>query len=172
MTKTLATIPLNEGVEGPVSQEALTLESDEFPHLVSLLNAGSGDELGREISRLIARFRRSRALRQRTRVFGRLLLPSADEEVQEELVIVEDVSRTGVRVAIPRAVSLDLRELSTAHLALQLGQPGDERPVELPVTFVREHSADDRYSYVAFRFEDLEGEHAALLDHVTNLFFS
>lgn len=172
MTLKLATIPLNEGVEGPVSQEALTLEEAEFPGLVKILNGPEGDALGLEMGRLIGRFRRSRALRLQTRVFARLLLPSAEEGVHEELVIVEDVSRTGVRVAIPRDVTLGLQELATAHLALQVGKTGDQRPLELPVLFVREHSADERYTYVAFRFEDLDTSQAALLDHVSNLFFS
>ena len=172
MTQKLATIPLNEGVTGPVSQEALTLEQEEFPLLVAILGGPDGDAIGSEMGRLIARFRRSRAQRLQTRVFARLLLPSDGEGVHAELVIVEDGSRTGVRVAIPRDITLGLHELATAHLALQVGKAGDARPIELPVTFVREHSVDDRYTYVAFRFEDLDATQAALLDHVSNLFFT
>jgi hypothetical protein len=172
MAKSLGLIPLNLGVSGPVSQEGLTVDGEEFPLLVAALHGPQGDALAEELAVILSRFRRSRAERREARVFARLLLPSADDQPTEELVIVEDISRTGAKVAIPRDVSLDLRELSTAHLVLNLGEPGDERPVHLPVTFVREHGGGDRYNYVAFRFEDLQPARAELLDHVSNLFFT
>ena len=172
MSSKIASIPMNLDIPGPVSQESLTLAGDEFPLLVDALNGPRGDALAAEMSTLIKRFRRDRAQRRPTKVFARLSVPSAEDAFHEELVVVQDVSRSGVRVAIPRSVSLDLRELATAHLVLQLGEPGDEHPVELPVSFVREHGADDRYTFVAFRFEALDGNRAELLDHVSNLFFA
>jgi hypothetical protein len=172
MEKSLALIPLNLGVSGPVSKEGLSVDGGEFPLLVAALNGPQGDALAEELGIIISRWRRSRAERRETRVFARLLLPSAGDEPAEELVIVEDISRTGAKVAIPRDVSLDLRELATAHLVLNLGETGDERPVHMPVTFVREHGGDDRYNHVAFRFEDLDPARAELLDHVSNLFFT
>ncbi len=172
MGKSLAFIPLNIGVSGPVSKEGLTVDGEEFPHLVAVLNGPDGDALAEELAVIVSRFRRSRAARREARVFARLLLPSTGDKPAEELVIVEDISRSGAKVAIPRDVSLNLRELATAHLVINVGEPGDERPIHMAVTFVREHGGDERYNYVAFRFEELDDAHAELLDHVSNLFFT
>jgi hypothetical protein len=71
---------------------------------------------------------------------------------REEPVLVEELSRTGLKIAVDRAMPLNLEELVATRLPLHMGNAADGEVLHLDCEFVRTAAVDADWSHLAFRF--------------------
>ena len=144
--------------------ECLDLEGEEFPVLVDALQGPEREPLIEELSRLLGRYLRPRAERWATSVLARLVFVGFDGNVEHVPAIVEDISMTGVRLAVNRTTRIDLAALAAARVQLIGEIRGGELQLDIPSWFVRVGAVNDATVSLAFRFETLESDQAETLE--------
>lgn len=154
--------PTQSHSDPPSSEEGL-LDATEFPRLVQLLSEQSDDRLAQELRRLLGgRFRR-RAPRKRVKRTARLR-----HENYDEVVLLLDVSASGVRMLVPDKGPLDLSLAKQMTLQVKL----DDRVHELPVAMVRVIGPKPKGIELACRFLNPEEENRDLADRLRSLIFA
>jgi hypothetical protein len=148
--------------EGTGVEDRLELRPGEFPHLERLLASPDGAALRQELGRLLATFRKPRAPRQEVRMMANLVMPDG----REEPVLVEELSRTGLKVAVDRTVPLNLEELVATRLPLHVGNAADGEVLNLDCEFVRTAAVDADWSHLAFRFRTATAKQEATLERL------
>lgn len=119
------------------------LPLDECPTLAKALAGPDGARLGGELERLFHGRLKSRATRRQVKRITRLQWASYDE-----VVLLKDVSASGVRLSIRADQPLDLRHMLEMRLTVQL--PGDRHII--PVALVRVIGKDGGNIDLACRF--------------------
>jgi hypothetical protein len=110
---------------------------------------------------------RRRAERRRVKILAKLVL-DAD---REESVLLADISDTGVRLRLPRLVSVTLDELLDASLLVRVEAGKDETMVRVNLELVRIASVTEQQVDLAFEFRDITPEIQGQLWHLRNLIF-
>ena len=171
-SKDKASVTLQAQPGGPGTSETLTLDPVEYPCLTELLMGAKANSAQRELTQLIGRYWQARSTRRQVQVLAKMVVPSDDGRGEEVAVYVQDISGGGIRVAVLRSVNLLLMQLTHTRILVQTGAGEDPQILELPATFVRLAGYDDKYAYLASRFEALDTGLAMQLDQLSDLFFS
>lgn len=164
-----ATVILHAEVDGVVNTEVLTLDCRDYPCLTELLKGPEREPLQRELAALVSRFWQARSQRQELGVFAKLLVKGVLGEEEEKAVFVQDISKNGIKLAVLRSGSLDLMQLAEVRILLQLGSESPEDRLDIKAQFARVAGFDEKYAYLAFRFDALKEEQARRLDQASNL---
>jgi hypothetical protein len=142
----------------------LTRES--FPHIAALLEGPDAETIKEELRRLVPRAWRQRAPRHSVRIMARLCVGT-----REEIVMVRDVSWSGVRVAVAPDFGLDVMERDV-HFVIRVATPSGPETLNLPAVFVRVASVEDGQPTLAFQFSEINETQAALLERLSHLIFA
>lgn len=142
---------------------SLELREDEFPNLTSLLLGPKSDEIQAELITLIRRFRKRRASRRQIEHSAKLVVADGSMEF-EEAVNIEDISSSGIRVAISKNVELDLVRLMDVRLLIELRDGETSRVVNLEAWFIRIADVSENAISLAFRFSSITQEEVELLE--------
>jgi hypothetical protein len=134
-----------------------------YPVLAAALASALGDELRRELVRLVAPQLHLRAPRRYVRVMCRLEGSSYDEPV-----LLRDISATGARFLVSTSVPLDITH--SGDMRLHLRTSAGRRT--LPVALVRCCGGDERHTDVACRFLTVEADHTQIVAEVRSTIFS
>lgn len=137
-----------------------------FPHLGALLAGADAEAVREELRRLVPRAWRQRAPRRSVRIMARLCVGT-----REEVVMIQDVSWSGVRVAVPRDFGLDVLERDV-HFVMRVATPEGPQTLNLPAVFVRVASIDEAQPTLAFQFSEVTEPQAALLQQLSHLIFA
>ena len=140
-----------------------TLNSLEFPRLAALLTHQKDGVLQLEVARFLQMRFRTRATRKAVKRTGRLRYEGYDE-----VVLIRDISASGVRMLIAPEPPLELARVSSMRLLLKL--EGDVK--ELPVAVVRVVNVGVQGVDLACRFLNPELENAAIAERLRSLFFA
>lgn len=163
-------LTLTQSIDGFECRENLTISERNYPHISTMLAGQDGETLKSEIISLIGQFWRARAVRRQVDVVAKLVVFGVEEGADEESVLVQDISSSGIRVQISRGVALDLKDLTNVHFLFSV-QEGDEyRRLNLAAEFVRVAEVGDNVMSLAFRFTSLDPEEARLLERGSSLF--
>ncbi len=149
-----------EGSDGFTN--SLELRSEEFPHLTTLLSGPNTKEVEAELINFVRRFRKRRASRRRIEHSAKLLIPDGDMEV-EQAVHIEDISSSGIRVALSKGVELDLVRLMDVRFLIELQDGEVSRVVNLEAWFIRVADVAENSISLAFRFSSITPEEVELL---------
>ncbi len=156
-------VDLTESEPVPTSDDEGVLDAIEFPRLAQLVLEQSDDRLAQELKRLLGgRFRR-RAPRKRVKRTARLR-----HENYDEVVLLLDVSASGVRMLVPDKGPLDLSLAKQMTLQVKL----DDRVHELPVAMVRVIGPKPKGIELACRFLNPEAENRDLAARLRSLIFA
>jgi hypothetical protein len=142
------------------------LAAESFPHLAGLLAGPDAEAVRDELRRLVPRAWRQRAPRHSVRVMARLCVGT-----REEIVMVRDVSWSGVRVSVAPDFALDVME-KDVHFVIRVATPGGPETLNLPAVFVRVASVEDGQPTLAFQFSEINETQAALLERLSHLIFA
>lgn len=138
-----------------------------FPHLAPLLTGPDAEAVRDELRRLVPRAWRQRAPRQSVRVLARLCVGT-----REEMVMIEDVSWSGVRVSVPRDFGLDVLERDV-RFVMRVATAEGPQTLNLPAVFVRVASMEEPAGpTLAFQFSEVTEPQAALLERLSHLIFA
>jgi hypothetical protein len=139
---------------------SLEVDKNRFPHLAQLLE--QDETLREELGRLLVRPQMVRAPRHEVRVLAKLVRQFRGETV-EESVIVRDISETGMRVTVPKDLTLDFFETCHPEFRLQVGEGEYALNMLASATLVRVAGYGKNGANLAFRFRfETEQERAAL----------
>lgn len=165
-----AKLTLSKSVGDREVVQTLTLSPEDYPHLVMLLRGPDAKEVHDEIARLVGTFWHARAERLQMQVFAKLVVFGDQDGADEESVIVQDISSSGIRVAVPRDASLDLKSLTHAHFLLAVREGDERRRLNLAAEFIRVADVDENQISLAFRFNSIDPEEARLLERGPEIF--
>ncbi|MEY4546560.1 MAG: hypothetical protein RL685_2755 [Pseudomonadota bacterium] len=116
------------------------------PRLRALIAGPDGAEILSELLRLVER-QQQRAPRYGKPMFARLRAEGAEDA---EVVVLRDISASGVRLQLPTSAQLDLL---LAHVWIEVRVPGSP-PLELGATLVRVAAQRENGTELAFQFSD------------------
>ena len=133
-----------------------------YPVLSAALAGAMGEELRRELVKLVGPQLHLRAPRRYVRVMGRL-----EGANYEEPVLLTDISATGARFLVSTSVPLDITHAGDMRLHLRTAAG----PRTLPVGLVRCCGGDDRYTDIACRFLTVEADHPQIVTEVRSNIF-
>jgi hypothetical protein len=140
---------INSGDDGNKAPST-EIDKESFPRLVELLE--QDETLREEIARLLGRRQVSRAPRHEVRVLAKLVRRFRGEMVAES-VVVRDISETGMRVTVPKDLSLDFFELCHPEFRLQVGEGEYAFNLTTSATLVRVAAIGKAGANLAFRFQ-------------------
>ncbi len=146
-------------------QEKISLDPDEFPLLSELLTGPEGERAEDELRRLLTKFRQGRAGRQTTDHKATFLLTDSEQDVEIPCRI-EDISASGIRIAIGRDVDLDLLRLMDARFIFEVGESGSVKTIDLQAWFIRVAEVTADKISLAFRFAHISPSEIELLELV------
>jgi hypothetical protein len=142
------------------------VEQDRFPTLAKLLAEHEDQENMRdELLALIRMFVPERAPRQNVKVVGKLMRRVAGVEV-EEAVVVRDISKTGVQLAISNHLGLSASDLTEVKLRLRLPTGQDTVAMARLVRVVR---SDEHFIQGGFRFTQIDDRVARELGNLKSV---
>jgi hypothetical protein len=151
-------------VSAPESDELLSLVTAErYPGLVAALHGPDGPRLGTELGQLLRGRFKVRAPRRPVTRMARLKFLDEDE-----VVLLKDISVTGVRLLMESHPSTDLGALSKIVLCVNT----DSRYLELPVAFVRLCGMQGKHVDVGFQFVDPGPQHQDVVENLRNFLFN
>ncbi len=136
---------------------------ERYPRLVEVLSGQADERLQVELLRLLQSRFRPRAERRSVKRTGRL-----SHEGYDEVVLIRDISASGVRVRVPKQQPFDVAHAAFMTLSLKL----EHAVHELPVTLVRVADTDPEGIEVACRFLNPEVDNAGIADRLRSLFFA
>ena len=137
-----------------------TIDESDFPILCGLLRTDVGESARRELIALLERRFQARATRRSVHVTARLLGANIDQ-----MVVVRDISASGLRVAVERGVPFPRRPGDVwVRLATTDGL------LELPLAFVRVVMSHRGEFEAAFQFERISALQVGSLDKIRDLF--
>lgn len=122
---------------------AMAFDEGSYPTLAAHLDGPDGGKLRVEIEHLLGRPLRKRAPRREIKRIVRLHAGTYDE-----VVLVKDLSASGVRLLLQEDCPLDVRDMIQMELAVGL----PDGPRVLPISFVRLCGQEDRKVDIACRF--------------------
>lgn len=143
--------------------DTAALDPKDFPRLVELLAAQADGRLKGELSRLLQMRFRMRAARKAVKRTARLRYEGYDE-----VVMVRDISASGVRMLVPLQPPLDV--VRATRMTLLVKMDNEVRP--LPLTLVRVIGSSPQGLDVACRFLNPESENVTLTESLRSLFFA
>jgi hypothetical protein len=151
-------------VSAPESDELLSLVTAErHPGLIAALHGPDGARLGAELASLLRGRFKVRAPRRAVTRMARLKFLDEDE-----VVLLKDISSTGVRLLMESHPSTDLAALPRIALCVNT----HTRNLELPVAFVRWCGMQGKHVDVGFRFVDPGPEHQDVVENLRNFLFN
>jgi PilZ domain len=125
------------------ARQSVVLDPDNFPALAAALDRDDGDHLRGELENLLGYPLKKRAPRRHVSRMARLRASNYDE-----VVLVKDLSSSGVRLLVQSDQPLDLREMMEMQLIVML--PQGRRT--LPVCVVRLCGQEGFHFSLACRF--------------------
>lgn len=143
--------------------DAPVLNPQEFPRLFQLMNGEGDKDLQEEIARLLRARLRTRAERRSVKRTGRLRYEGYDE-----VVLIRDISASGVRMLVPADPPLDLGKAAAMTLLVKAA----DQVREIPLSLVRVIGKENNGMDLACRFLNPETENVALADQLRSLFYS
>jgi hypothetical protein len=172
MAESVAKVTVRNNADGREIAETIEISSEEFPEIVAVLGGEKGGALEKELGKLLGRYWRVRAERRPMKIFAKLLVDGVGSGLDEESVMVQDISSTGIRVAVPRDAQLNLKDLTKVEFLLAVKEEGARRKLRLSAEFIRVAKVGEDHISLAFRFFAIEPDVATLLEKGSNLFFS
>lgn len=172
MAETGAKVTVRNTIDGQEISEPIVVGESEFPELVKALSGDDGEALTEELGRLLGKYWRVRAERRSMKIFAKLHVYGSKTGLDEEAVMVQDVSATGIRVAVPRDAQLNLKDLTKVEFLLAIKEGDGRKKIKLSAEFIRVAKVAEDHISLAFRFFSVEPEVAELLEKGSNLFFS
>jgi len=150
---------VHEDIEGVLASAS---DPTRYPVLAAALASALGDELRRELVKLVAPQLHLRAPRRYVRVMCRL-----EGANYQEPVLLTDISATGARFLVSSSVPLDITRAGDMRLHLRT----NAGPRALPVALVRCCGGDERHTDIACRFLTLEADHPQIVAEVRSNIF-
>jgi hypothetical protein len=141
---------------------AMTLPADRYPVLSELIDRPEGGRLRLELEELLGHPLRLRAPRRPIKRIARLRGGGYDE-----VVLLKDLSASGVRLLVPTGEPLDIHSTKQMELVVRL-PPGH---LSLPVSVVRVCGQDRGYLDLGFRFLVTESELEDLIPRIRSHIF-
>ena len=151
-------------VSAPESDELLSLVTAErHPALVAALHGPDGARIGAELAQLLRGRYKVRAPRKPVTRMARLKFLDEDE-----VVLLKDISTSGVRLLMESHPSTDLAQLPRIVLCVNT----DSRYHELPLAWVRLCGMQGKHADVGFRFVDPGPQHQDVVENLRNYLFN
>jgi hypothetical protein len=139
------------------------LPADRYPLLSELVDRPDGGRLRLELEELLgAHPIRARAPRRQIKRLARLRAGTYDE-----VVLLKDLSASGVRLLVPAGEPLDIHRTKEMELVVRL-PPGR---LSLPISIVRVCGQDKGYLDLGFRFLVAESELEDLIPRIRSHIF-
>jgi hypothetical protein len=138
---TVPPAPSAQPVAGDAVDELLSM--GDFPVLAAALEGKQGDALRAELLTALSPAFRNRAARQRVTRLGRLQTGDYDE-----VVMMMDISKTGVRLRVQKDCPLDINRAGSMRLLVSTSSGYHSLAVQL----VRVAAEQEKHLEVAFRF--------------------
>jgi hypothetical protein len=151
-------------VSAPESDELLSLVTAErYPGLVAALHGPDGVRLGTELGQLLRGRYKVRAPRRPVTRMARLKFLDEDE-----VVLLKDISSSGVRLLMESHPTTDLAGLPRIVLCVNT----DTRYLELPVAFARLCGMQGKHVDVGFAFVEPGPAHQDVVENLRNYLFN
>jgi hypothetical protein len=148
----------------PSPDEVLSvITAEQHPALHAALAAPGGERLREELTRLLAGRFKVRAPRSPVARLARLQLESRDE-----VVLLKDISLTGVRLLMERHPEVDLSRQSR----ILLGVNTERHTLALPVAFVRVCGEQGKHVDAGFRFVEPGPRHEEVVESLRQYLFN
>jgi hypothetical protein len=144
------------------SDPTLVVTPQEFPALYAALHGPQGEAVRGELARLLGERFRMRAPRRRVAKVARL-----QSGTYAEVVLVKDLSASGVRLLAPRDKALDLRDATEMTLTVRLG----EETHPFTIGLVRLCGSTGKYLDLGCRFLGKGPEHDRIVHEIRSLLF-
>ena len=139
------------------------LSADDCPALNQALDGPDGERLGLELERLFGERMKVRAERRYVKRIARLQCGEYDE-----VVMLKDISATGVRLLVRGDQPLDVRHMLEMRLTVQL----PERRCVVPVSLVRVCGKDGEHIDLGCRFLTAASDSDQMVGQIRNYIFS
>ena len=135
---------------------------DEYPTLSAALDSPDGEQLRVELEHLLGHALKKRAPRREVRRIARLRSSKYDE-----VVLIKDLSTSGVRLLVQGDQPLDMRDLMRMELSVKL--PGGRRMV--PISAVRICGQEGPHIDLGCRFLVADAGLAELVEEIRSYVF-
>jgi hypothetical protein len=146
------------------AEDLLALVTGErYPGLVAALHGPDGPRLGAELAQLLRGRWKPRAARRPVTRLARLQFLDEDE-----VVLLKDISTTGVRLLMESHPNTDLAALPSIVLCVNT----DTRNLALPVAFVRTCGVQGKHVDLGFRFIEPGPQHQDVVRNLRNFLFN
>jgi hypothetical protein len=150
--------------EGGAAEEPLAvITAQRYPALAAAMGGADGERVRGELAQLLRGRFRPRAPRRAVTRLARLQFQGEDE-----VVLLKDISTSGVRLLMERHPSTDLAALTDMVLCVNT----DTRMLALPIAFVRMCGAQGKHVDVGFRFLDPGPQHEDVVNNLRNYLFN
>lgn len=140
------------------------VQAEDHPGLAAVLDGPNGARLAAELENLLGRHVTPRAARRSIKRIARLSCVGFD---YDEVVLLKDMSATGVRLLIRGDQPLDVRSTLDMFLTVQL-RSGRRR---LPVALVRVCGREGEQLDLGLRFLDLDPEREEMVQEIRSHIF-
>jgi hypothetical protein len=155
-------LPGSPAVEQPEEVLAV-ITAERYPRLVAAMEGDGGAAVRAELARLLRGRFKVRAPRRAVARMARLQFLDEDE-----VVLLKDISTTGVRLLMESHPDTDLAAVSPITLRVNT----DARHLMLPVAFVRLCGTEGKHLDVGFRFVDPGPQHEEVVRGLRNFLFN
>ena len=140
---------------------AYRISREDYPNIAAALDGEGGEPLRVELERLLQDRIKSRAPRRKAMKVARLQCVGFDE-----VVLIKDISTSGVRLLLPDGPPIALSQLADMRLLVNGGAP-----VSLRVAMVRICGVDERHVEIGCQFLDSGVEHERAVTELRTLIF-
>ncbi len=147
----------------PTDELTNLLSTGAYPRLRALLESQADPALEAELGALLQARYKSRATRKAVKRTARLRYPGYDE-----VVLLRDISASGVRMLVPVEPILDLAQVNSMTLLAKV----DSGIKEVPLSLVRIVGLERQGVDLACRFLNSAVDNGDLVDHLRSLFFA